>query len=230
MNVENKRAVVSWTGGKDCNLALLEAKKMGYEIVSLITFAMGNARFRAHPISVMEMQSKALGISHAIVAVNEPYKESYEEAIMQIKNQYQVDTIVTGDIAEIHGNTNWMTERSKPAGVNVLLPLWHLDRQQILNKLFASGFKIIFSCVKEPWFTSDWLGKELTQEVVTELTKIHELKGLDICGEQGEYHTLVLDGPLYKKEIVIDSFSEQKNDAIMHMEINKILMREKQIA
>lgn len=230
MIANNKRAVVSWTGGKDCNLALLEAKMMGYEIVSLITFAMGNARFRAHPLAVMKKQAEALGVPHAVIAVNEPYKESYEEAIMQIKNQYQIDTIVTGDIAEIHGNTNWMTERSKPAGVNVLLPLWHLGRQQILNQLFASGFKIIFSCVKEPWFTSDWLGKELTKEVVLELTKIHELKGLDICGEQGEYHTLVLDGPLYKKEIVIDSFSEQKNDSIMHMEINKILMKEKQIA
>lgn len=230
MNVENKRSVVSWTGGKDCNLALLEAKKMGYEIVSLITFAMGNARFRAHPMSVMEKQSKALGIPHAIVAVNEPYQESYEEAILQIKNQYQVDTIVTGDIAEIHGNTNWMTERSKPAGVKVLLPLWHLDRRQILNKLFDSGFKIIFSCVKEPWFTSDWLGKELTQSVVPELNKIHELKGLDICGEQGEYHTLVLDSQLYKKEIVIDSFTQQKDDAILYMEINKVSLIEKQLA
>jgi uncharacterized protein (TIGR00290 family) len=230
MDTNNKRAVVSWTGGKDCNLALLQAKSMGYEIVCLITFAMDNARFRAHPLTVMKKQAEALGIPHVVIALCEPYKESYEEAILQIKNLYQIDTIVTGDIAEIHGNTNWMTERSKPAQVNVLLPLWHLERSHILNKLFDTGFKIIFSCVKEPWFTSDWLGKELTRDVVPELNKIHEEKDLDICGEQGEYHTLVLDSPLYNNEIVINSFTEQKDDLIMYMEINKISMKEKQIA
>jgi len=226
----NKRAVVLWTGGKDCNLALYEAQLMGYEIVCLVTFAMGNARFRAHPIAVMEKQAEALGIPHAVISVNEPYKESYEEAILKVKNHYQIDTIFTGDIAEIHGNSNWITERSKPAGINVLLPLWHLDRQQLLNKIIALNFKVIFSCVKEPWFTSHWLGKELTQKTVPELNLIHELKGLDICGEQGEYHTLVLDNALYKNEIVIDSFSEQKDGEIMYMEINKISMKEKQLA
>ncbi len=230
MHSGNKRAVVSWTGGKDCNLALLEAKRMGYELVSLITFAMDNARFRAHPLAVMKKQAEALGIPHAVVSLSEPYKESYEEAILQIKNYYGINTIITGDIAEIHGNTNWMTERSKPAQVNVLLPLWHLERQHILNKLFNATIKMVFSCVKEPWFTSDWLGKEFTQDIVPELTKIHALKGLDICGELGEYHTLVLDSPLYTHEIVIDSFSEQKDDMIMYMEINRISMREKQIA
>jgi diphthamide synthase (EF-2-diphthine--ammonia ligase) len=119
MNTINKKAVALWTCGKDCNLALLEAKRMGYEIISLITFATGNAKFRAHPLAVV---------------------------------------------------------------------------------------------------------KKLAKEVVPELTKTHELKGLDICGEQGEYHTLMLDCPLYKKEIIIDSFSKQKNDSIMHMEINKILI------
>lgn len=222
-----RRAVVLWTGGKDCNLALYEAKMMGYEIVSLITFAMSNARFRAHPLAVMKKQSDALGIPHATLSLSKPYKESYEEAILQIKNHHQVDTIVTGDIAEVHGNTNWITERSKPAGINVLLPLWHLDRQQILHTLFFLGFKIIFSCVKEPWFTSEWLGKKLNTELLPALYKIHELNGLDICGEQGEYHTLVLDAPSYTKEIIIDSFTEQKEEGIMYMEINKISLQEK---
>lgn len=222
-----RRAVVLWTGGKDCNLALYEAKSMGYEIVSLITFAMDNARFRAHPLSVMKKQSEALGIPHATLSVSEPYKEGYEEVILRLKNHYHIDTIVTGDISEVHGNTNWITDRSKPAGIDVLLPLWHLDRQQILHTLFLSGFKIIFSCVKAPWFTSDWLGKKLNKEVLPRLYKIQELNGLDICGEQGEYHTLVLDAPSYSREIVIDSFTEQKEGAIMYMDINKISLQQK---
>src|SRR5688572_62828 len=103
-----RKAVVLWTGGKDCNLALYKAKMIGYEIVALITFAMSNARFRAHPMTVMKKQSDALGIAHVTLSVSEPYKESYEEAILLIKNQYKVDTIVTGDIAEVHGSSNWI--------------------------------------------------------------------------------------------------------------------------
>jgi diphthine-ammonia ligase len=227
--VKNKRAVVLWTGGKDCNLALHEAKMEGYDIVSLISFAMYNARFRAHPLSIMEKQSRALGIPHAIVSLMEPYKDSYEEAILQLKIKYQIDTIITGDIAEIHGNTNWITERSKPAGINVFLPLWHLDRQQILQRLFSLNFKIIFSCVKEPWFTSSWLGKELNIRALGSLKLIHKSQGLDICGEQGEYHTLVLDGPLYKHEIIINSFAEQKDESIMYMEMRNVSLKEKQL-
>ncbi|TWF35306.1 uncharacterized protein (TIGR00290 family) [Chitinophaga polysaccharea] len=222
------KAVVLWTGGKDCNLALYQAKVMGYEIVSLITFAMENARFRAHSIKIIEAQSIALGIPHTIIHLQEPYKEAYEEAIIGIRDQYQIDTIVTGDIAEVHGNTNWITERSKPAGVNVLIPLWHAERQQVLHQLFSAGFKVIFSCVKEPWFGPGWLGRELNRDIVTELNKIHELTDLDICGEQGEYHTLVLDGPLYKKEITIDSFTPQKEEVIRFMDIIGISLQEKQ--
>ena len=112
MQLKNNRAVVLWTGGKDSNLALYEAKNQGYDIIALISFDIGNSRFRAHPVAVMEKQANALGIPHKVIPVNEPYKESYEKAILEIKEDYQIATIITGDIAEIHGNTNWITERN----------------------------------------------------------------------------------------------------------------------
>jgi diphthine-ammonia ligase len=230
MRTDNKRAVVLWTGGKDCNLALYEAKKRGYEIIALITFAMGDARFLAHPIPVMEQQAKALNVPHVIVPVCEPYKEGYEEAIARIKIMYEIETIVTGDIAEIHGNTNWITDRSVPSGVYVYLPLWHLERAQILQKLLDLDFKIIFSCVKEPWFTVEWLGKLLTTEVPDQLKKLRQVNGVDMCGEQGEYHTLVLDGPEYNYELHIDSFTAKKENAIMYMKIENITLHKKQSA
>ena len=230
MYAENKRAVVLWTGGKDCNLALHEARKIGYEIVCLVTFAMGDARFRAHPLHFIKQQAQALSIPHAVIPVNESYKKSYENAISEIKKKYNIETIITGDIAEIHGNTNWITDRSKPSGVNVFLPLWHIERGQLLHKILALNFKVIFSCVKAPWFTSDWLGKKLNSGVLDELNSIHKLKGLDICGEQGEYHTLVLDSPEYHSELSIDSFTEKKDAEIMYMEIGNISVREKQTA
>lgn len=228
MRPENKRAVVLWTGGKDCNLALYEAKNQGYDIIALISFNLGNSRFRAHPVEVMENQAKALGIPHKVIPLNEPFKDSYENAILKIKVDYQIETIITGDIAEIHGNTNWITERSRPSCLNVVLPLWHLDRNQIMDRLFSLGFKFIFSCVKEPWFTLDWLGREIDHNVLVLLREIHTLKGLDICGEQGEYHTLVLNGPLYRKKVFFDSFTCQKDGPLMYMEFENISLIQKE--
>src|SRR5665213_2132012 len=166
MSVSSKRAAVLWTGGKDCNLALYEAQQAGYEIVALITFMMGNGKFKAHPIDVMKLQAEALGIPYVTLPVAEPYKESYEDAIKKLKEEYDISTLVTGDIAEVHGNSNWITDRSKPAGAQVLLPLWHLDREQLLHRLFSLNFNVIFSCVKEPWFNSDWLGKEVNASTI----------------------------------------------------------------
>ncbi|MBD0289498.1 MAG: hypothetical protein ICV79_29375, partial [Flavisolibacter sp.] len=183
------KAVVLWTGGKDCNLALYEAKTMGFEIAALISFSGKDVQFKAHPIEIMKAQSEALDIPHAVFEIKEPYKEGYEQAIQQVKDTYRIDTIVTGDIAEIHGSTNWITDRCRPSGINVFLPLWHIDREQILLRLFSLGFKIIFSCVKPPWFRSEWLGKALDESVIVELMELNVEKGLDICGEQGEYHT-----------------------------------------
>lgn len=223
----NKKAAVLWTGGKDCNLALYEAKKAGYDIVALITFAMGDARFLAHPIYFMKQQALALNLPHVAILVQEPYKESYEAAIAEIRQTYGVDTLVTGDIAEVHGNTNWITERSKPSGMNVYLPLWHMNREHIIQKLIDLNFKTIFSCVKEPWFGKEWLGKEVSTEILEKLKTIHRLNGLDICGEQGEYHTLVLDGPEYKQELIIDAYTTQQEDTIMYMKMDRILLQEK---
>jgi diphthine-ammonia ligase len=226
----NRRAAVLWTGGKDCNLALYEAKKAGYDIIALITFAIGESRFLAHPVHVMKQQAQALRITHLIIPVSEPYKESYEHAIAEIKQTHAIATLVTGDIAEVHGNSNWITERSKPCGMEVYLPLWQLKREHLLQQLMELNFKTIFSCVKEPWFTQDWLGRELNGETLEELKLLHENKGLDICGEQGEYHTLVLDGPEYKQELAIDAFVNQKEDALFYMKIGNVVLLEKQTA
>jgi diphthine-ammonia ligase len=211
--MQSKSAVL-WTGGKDCNLALHNAKQGGHNIASLVTFMMGDGNFKAHSLDVMKLQAEALGIPHLRIPVDEPYKESYEDAISKLKEEQGIDTLITGDIAEIHGNTNWITERSKPAGLNVLLPLWHLDRIQILQRLFSLNFKVILSCVKEPWFDIDWLGKELNEKT---LEAFRAIDNLDLCGEQGEYHTLVLDGPGYKSAISIESFTPCKENEIMYM-------------
>jgi diphthine-ammonia ligase len=217
-----KRAAVLWTGGKDCNLALYEAESLGYNIVVLISFGKKNGTFLAHPIQLIKLQSEALKIQHESIVITFPYEKGYEDALLYVKNKYNVHTIVTGDIAEVQGNSNWIKERCTPLNLNVLLPLWHLDRTAILNRLFQLNFEVILTCVKAPWFDSSWLGKQLNSETILDFHKINEKYPLDFCGENGEYHTMVLDGPNYTKKIILDNIIASQQNEIIYLDENNL--------
>lgn len=228
MSKELGRTAISWTGGKDSALALYEAKLLGYEIVSLVTFVpAGKPEFLAHPIGFMTYQAEALGLPHCALEIDEPFKESYEKAIQFLRKEHGVVTIITGDIAEVDGQPNWMRECSKYSGVDVLTPLWGCDRLELVNRLLSYKFKVIFSCVKKPWFTDDWLGMEINKDSLEQLRTMNAETGLDICGEQGEYHTLVLDGPSFKKSIHINAYLKRARDFLMYIDIQKVALEEK---
>lgn len=223
-----KRAAVLWTGGKDCSMSLYQAKLQGYEINRLVTFVPSKAEFLAHPLCFMKYQAEAMALPHYLVTVNEPFKEGYEKAILSLRDLYGIDTLVTGDIAEVGGHPNWIRERSRSSGIDVLTPLWGIDGREHIRRLLACKFKVVFSFVKKPWFSADsWLGMELDQDSFKTLCGISEDTGLDVCGEQGEYHTLVVDGPIFKKKIHIDSYSKHARDSMMYINIEEVALQEK---
>lgn len=187
------------------------------------------ARFSSRYLlkSSKKMSPKALCLPHCTLEVNEPYKESYEKAIHTLRKRHGIFTLITGDIAEVDGQPNWIKECSKYSGVDVLTPLWEWDRLELLNRLLLYKVKIIFSCVKKPWFTDDWVGAELNRDSLERLCTINAATKIDICGEQGEYHTLVVDGPLFKKSIHIDIYSKHTEDSLMYIDIQKVVLREK---
>ena len=219
---------VSWTGGKDSSLALYEARMLGYKVTCLVTFSAGEGSLLAHPLNFLKLQGQVLGLPHYVYEVVEPFDRSYENAIASLRDLQGVDTLVTGDIGEIAGHDpNWMVERSMHCGINVLRPLWHRQRIELLEKLLALRFKVVFSCVKSPWFTDEWLGLELSPGLMDRLKQISERTGLDLCGEQGEYHTLVLDGPLFRKRIHIESYSKRAEGSIMYIALENVGIVEK---
>lgn len=219
---------VSWTGGKDSSLALYDAEMLGCRINCLLTFAPSQARFRAHPISIMRLQAEALGLPHYVIDVREPFEQSYENAILSLKEERGIEALVTGDIAEVAGpNPNWMVDRSVRCGIDLLRPLWRQDGLKLLNRMLSLRFRIVFWCVKRPWFTEEWLGLELTEGSVERLCELSKRTGLDICGEQGEYHTMVLGGPGFRKSIKIFSYSKHVEDSTMYISPENVRLTNK---
>ena len=213
------RVAVLWSGGKESCLAFQAAKRQGHDITSLLTF-MGDEPLLCHPLPIMSLQSKALGVPHITIRVEEPYLHQYRDSISQLIRRTGVEGLVTGDICtDIH--KQWMEDVSDGLGVELIMPLWKIDSPRILDAVVSSGFKTIFTCVREPWFHEGWLGRELDGDCVKDLHVLHRGFGVDLCGENGEYHTSVLDGPIFKRPIHIDEHAKEKRGSLLFLKVNR---------
>jgi len=211
-----------WTGGKDSSMALYEAAQNSYSIRCLVTFAPPQADFLAHPLGFIKLQAQALALPHYVLSISEPFERSYETALGKLRDEMGINCVVTGDIADVDGNPNWIRERCRPVGMSAHMPLWGRDRNAMLRQLLERGFKARFSCIKTRWLDEDWIGRELDEAAIAELRVVREQSGLDLCGEEGEYHTLVTDGPQFTRGIEIHSYSIRTTDSLAYMEIREV--------
>ncbi len=212
-----EKALVLWSGGKDCNLALHLAKNEGYEISALVTFHSKSTEFRAHARELMDLQSKSLGIPHVLLEIEEPFAENYELQLRKLKDQLDTTTAVSGDISEVHGSSNWISERAEAVGMKAFLPLWHAERTYVMDLLMKSGFETILTLVKSPWLNETFLNRKIDSKLVEEFKVLGRENGLDLCGEQGEYHTMVLDGPGYRSPISLNTYKIVQHKELIHL-------------
>lgn len=221
MTGSTPNAAVLWTGGKDSALALYQARRAGYRVGCLVTFVPPERDFLAHPLAIMELQAEALGLPHILWPVREPFREGYEAGLRALKETMGIATVITGDIADVGGQPNWIRERSRPVGMDVITPLWGCDRRELLERLLALRFKAIFSCINARWLTADWVGRELDPSAIADLCAIRDRNGLDLCGEEGEYHTLVTDAPDFHRPLRLAASRVRERDGLAYLEIER---------
>jgi diphthine-ammonia ligase len=212
-----KNAAMLWTGGKDSSMALYEAGRNGYRVRCLVTFAPPEPEFLAHPLDFVKMQAQALALPHHVFVISAPFEKSYENSLFRLRDEMDIGCVVTGDIVQVDGKPNWIRERSRPVGIDVHTPLWGRNRNALLGQMIDRGFKACFSCVDTRWLDENWVGRELDQQAIAELRIIRKRSGLDLCGERGEYHTLVTDGPQFVRRINIRSHSRRAADSLVYM-------------
>ncbi len=211
-----------WTGGKDSSLALDEALQSGYNVSCLVTFAPPEPDFLAHPLTFIKKQAQALALPHYILPVSAPFESSYEAGLSKLRNEMDIGCVITGDIAEVNGYPNWIRQRSCPVGLTVHTPLWGRERRALLRQLLDRKFETRISCIDMRWLREDWIGQKLNEAMIAELCTMRAQTGLDICGEEGAYHTLVTDGPQFKQAIHIRSYSKRIAASLSYMEIHEL--------
>ena len=222
------KVAVSWSGGVESCLACHKAITKGYDVTHLVTFVLDSWPSICHPLPLMRLQSRAIGIPHLEVKVEAPYREGYRKAIARLKETEGIEGIVTGDIYVVdstHGR--WMESVCEGSDVAVITPLWGQDTYHILNEEVSEGFRAIFTCVKQPWFNEEWLGRELNKSSLRDLKTLINKHGIDPCGEKGEYHTMAVDGPIFKEAIEISKFSKEKQDTLLFIKISEFSLKSK---
>jgi diphthine-ammonia ligase len=191
----DKQALVSWSGGKDSFYAALRAQEAGCIPRVLLNVLNEEGKIsRSHgiPAPVLEAQAASLGLPlHLVASSWKEYEPNFTAALETLKSQYNLTHAVFGDI-DLEDHRLWEEKVCANAGLTAVLPLWKEDRKALVLKMLSSGLKtIIVSCNEV--MGKRFIGAELTRELVAEL----EAMGIDPCGENGEYHTLVVDGPSF---------------------------------
>jgi len=221
------KVALLWTGGKDSCIAYQKALLQGHEVGCLVTFT-GEKPFLCHPLGLMSLQSKALGLPHLKVRIHEPYLSGYRGAINDLMKTHQIKGIVTGDMAvvdQFHGN--WLDDVCRGIDIKIVRPLWGVDRYKHLKEIVSSGVKAIFTCVNKTWFDRSWLGRELDESCVEELRDLGERHGIDPCGEGGEYHTMVVDGPMFEERIEIQRFKDGATNSLLYIRVDEFASKPK---
>lgn len=189
----------SWSGGKDSALALFHAIEGGASPKCLLTMMIetgGRSRGHGLPLSVIESQADAVGVPAITRDTSwHQYEERFKKALEELKGQ-GVNLGVFGDI-DLDGHREWVERVTSEMGMDALLPLWKMERRRLLDEFFKNGFKAIIVSVKDGVLDKGFLGRDLTPETVDEMEGL----GIDAAGENGEYHTVVTDGPVFSRPV-----------------------------
>lgn len=196
-----KDCFISWSGGKDSCLAMYKAIELGYKPKKLFTmFSIENQISSAHRLSeeILKAQADAIGISSYIgKATFEEYENVFIHSITSFKAQ-GMNYGVFGDV-DIDQHREWEENVCKKASLQAVLPLWQMNRKDIVKEFIDLGFKAKIIVVNTTMLSTSFLGQDLSYPLMNKI----EDYGADVCGENGEYHTIVYDGPIFKKPLPI---------------------------
>ena len=195
------RVFCSWSGGKESCLACYKAMQEGHEVASLLTMVTTTGSYsRSHRLSreLLIAQSQAIGIELHQRRVS---WNTYERDFIKALNAFKQGGIEGGVFGALYLSDDraWVERVCAEAGIVPLLPLWGMGGRNLFRAFIEAGFEAIVVAVRSDIMDDHWLGKRIDGEFMEEMEK----SGIDVCGENGEYHTLVVDGPIFNKRIEI---------------------------
>ncbi len=194
------RAAVSWSGGKD-SLAAIAATRDRYDLVYALTmFDESGLRSRSHGLrpELVAAQAARLGLRPMTAACSWSSYDDAFTAALRVLAADGITHVIFGDLVYPE-HREWAEARCAEAGVTAVEPLFGLSTSTLFDAFIATGAKALMVTVREPWLDDSWLGRALSAD----MKDVFEARGIDPCGERGEYHTAVVDSPLFSRPISV---------------------------
>lgn len=197
-----QKIILSWSGGKDSALAFYELMQQGnYEITLLTTISEKYGRISAHGVreALLEKQAESLGCGLEKVyltpdCTNEEYVQKMAKAINRYK-KLGVTKMAFGDLF-LEEVRNYREQSLEKLGMEALFPLWGRATGEVAAAFIKLGFKAIITCVDTQVLPGEFAGRFFDPKYLTDLPG-----QIDPCCENGEFHSFVFDGPIFKEEI-----------------------------
>jgi len=194
--------IASWSGGKDSCFACYKAIRDGYDISYLVNFISREYKrvsFHGTEAKLIQLQSEAIRIPLLQKETTwNGYENEFKEAVKSLIPD-GVQGMIFGDIY-LQEHRDWVKRVCGELGIKAMEPLWGKEPEKILLEFIDAGFEAIIVSAKADLFGKEWIGQRVDRDFLRYLKD----NNIDACGENGEYHTFVTDGPMFRKKIKID--------------------------
>ena len=197
-----EKAYFNWSSGKDSVLALHRAVTSGlYDVRALFPVIKKDGRLAMHEVGepLLRRQADAIGIPFHPFYIDKSwtdaeYAANMSKAVGWFKEQ-GVTTALFGDLY-LDGLRRWRKANCRQDGIRAEFPLWHVEPMDAVNEFIRLGFKAVITCVDCSVLDESFVGRTINKGFISDLPA-----GMDACGEQGEYHSFVYDGPLVRRPV-----------------------------
>jgi diphthine-ammonia ligase len=217
---------VSWSGGKESSLACYKAKANGLTPSYLLNMTSEDgSRSRTHGLAqqVLLLQAEAIGIPLIQRKTSwKNYEDNFKKTVLELKER-GIEGGVFGDI-DLEEHRRWVKRVCKETSIRAHLPLWGKKQRKVLEDFINLGFQAVVVAVKIEFLGERWLGRKIDGKFVNEITTFENITP---CGEAGEYHTLVIDGPIFKKRMrIVETKTHQRGEQ-RFLDISKCILEGK---
>ncbi|MBN4049629.1 diphthine--ammonia ligase [Bacteroidales bacterium AH-315-N07] len=204
--MQNNKAIFNWSGGKDSSLALYKVlKEDNFNIRYLLTTVSSKyRRISQHGVReiLLEKQAESIGIPlHKLIMPDNPTMETYNRMMENIFQEFKgqgINYSIYGDIF-LEDLRKYREDRLALVGFKGEFPIWQLPTGKLVKEFIDLGFKAIVVCVDERYLDKSFTGREIDESFLKDLPK-----KVDPCGENGEFHSFVYDGPIFKNPVAVE--------------------------
>lgn len=209
--------VASWSGGKDSAMAYYRAEQAGGISKRLWTmFEEDEERSKSHalPFAVVEAQAEKLGVPLMIRGASwSSYEEQFLDAMLACKG-LGIAHAVFGDI-DLEDHLQWVQKTCAKVEMEAVHPLWLEPRRSLLEEFVVAGFEAYIVVVNTKMMPAYFIGRKFTVELMDELDAL----GIDSCGESGEFHTVVVDGPIFSGRVPVIFSGQHERDGYVFLDV-----------